>query len=67
MSRRTVVTAVASALLLGGAAAPAVASASTDDPTIVCVLTYYDKNTGERDGFCVWVPVEPLDLPASSR
>jgi hypothetical protein len=62
MSRR-IVLATAAALLLGASAAPALAASAVSgagalDPSTHCVLTHYDRNTGEREGFCVWTPVD---------
>ncbi|HWH30081.1 MAG TPA: hypothetical protein VNU26_14190 [Mycobacteriales bacterium] len=64
MSRRLVLAAACAAVLAGGAAAPALATA---DPTVVCVVTQHDPKTGERDGVCVWVPVESPLAPKPSR
>lgn len=58
MSRRAVLATLTAATLLGGAAAPALATTITD-PSVFCVLTDYDPKTGQREGFCVWVPVDP--------
>ena len=65
MSRRLVLAAACAAVLAGGAAAPALA-AVTADPTIVCVLTSHDPKTGQRDGVCVWVPVDSPLAPKPS-
>lgn len=65
MSRRLVLAAACATVLAGGAAAPAVA-AVTADPTVVCLLTSYDEKTGQRDGVCVWVPVESPLAPKPS-
>jgi hypothetical protein len=63
MSRRTVLATATAALVLGGTAAPALAASLTAEPTSThCVLTHYDPKTGEREGFCVWIPVgKPKD------
>lgn len=67
MPRRAVVATISVALLLGGAVAPAAAAtAATHEPGQVCVLTDYDPQTGERTGFCVWVPIGPPFSAAAS-
>ena len=63
MSRRTVLALATGSLLLGGMAAPALAAPGTDEEQ-VCVITRYDPDTGERDGFCAWFPRVIPDLPS---
>ena len=63
MVTRPSASAVAAAVLLGGSAAPALAdgvvtTGGAGDPIYVCVLTDYDPATGQRNGVCVWLPVE---------
>lgn len=57
-SRRTVLALATGSLVLGGLAAPAVAASAPvgTDSEHVCVYTRNDPRTGERDGFCVWIP-----------
>jgi len=62
MPRRTVLALATGSLLFGGMAAPALAVPATDDEQ-VCVITRYDPDTGERDGFCVWFPRILPDVP----
>lgn len=56
MSRRFVLALVAGSFLLGGLAAPSIALADTSAREQICIITYKDPQTGERDGFCVWFP-----------
>lgn len=58
MTRRTVLATVIGALLLGGLAAPALAG-PLDGTSYVCLRTMNDPQAGEREGICVWLPVDP--------
>lgn len=66
-SRRTVLALATGSLVLGGLAAPALAAPApaAADSEYVCVYTRNDKQTGERDGFCVWFPSVIPATPAA--
>jgi hypothetical protein len=57
MTRRTVLAALTGTLLLGALGAPALANpvSTNDERTTVCLRT--DGGEGEREGYCVWVPI----------
>ena len=63
MTRRTAVTMLTGAVLVAGLTGPAVAEpllsgdGTGDGSTTVCLRL--DSESGQRDGVCVWVPVEP--------
>jgi hypothetical protein len=63
LSRRSVLAVATGSLLLGGLALPAVAAPTDVAPALtggdsehVCLYTRNNQQTGERDGFCVWIP-----------
>lgn len=67
-SRRTVLALATGSLVLGGLAAPALATPSVGSAgsEYVCIYTRNDKQTGERDGFCVWFPDVLPPTPTAS-
>lgn len=64
MTRKTLVSAATAGLLLTAltvpaAASPLVSAPEDDGRTTVCLGLNSDPDTTEREGICVWVPVEP--------
>lgn len=59
MTRRTAVLTLTGLLLAGGAVSPSLAGAD-DGRSTTCLLL--EPESGEREGFCVWVP-----LPGDGR
>ena len=58
MIRKNALFALTGLVLVAGLATPVFAGPITgEDETIVCVRT--DPSSGQREGFCVWLPIAP--------
>ncbi len=63
MTRRTVTATLTGGLLLGALALPAAANpvdtrSEDDGRTTVCVGTNREPGATQREGICVWVPID---------